>query len=109
MLVWGIVGLGYCRFGVLSVWGIVGLGLTEDPRASTGDLAGAAVGGKANLFFSATPGDTLPFVGAWRQMPEVDAQYNQDFQREEYVTTCRYGLKLYRPENLVTVISEIHV
>lgn len=69
----------------------------------------ASVAGKANLFFSAAPGDTLPFVGAWRQMPEVDSQYNQDFQREEYVTTARYGVKVYRPENLVVVISEVHV
>lgn len=58
-----------------------------------------------NLFFSASP-DVLPFIGAWRQMPKVDADYNKDFQREEYVTTCRYGLKLYRPENLVTVLSD---
>lgn len=61
--------------------------------------------GKANLFFSATP-DILPFVGAWRQMPEVDGEYNKDFQREEYVTTARWGTKLYRPENLVVVLSD---
>lgn len=61
--------------------------------------------GKANLFFSATP-DLLPFIGAWRQMPKVDGEWNKDFQREEYVTTCRYGLKVYRPENLVVVLSD---
>jgi len=33
-------------------------------------------------------------------------EYNKDLQREEYVTTCRYGFKLYRPENLVTVLSD---
>jgi len=68
-----------------------------------------ATAGKANLFFSAQAGDTIPFIGAWRQLPEVDSQYNQDLQREEYVTTARYGVKLYRPENLVTVISQINV
>lgn len=61
--------------------------------------------GKANMFFSASP-DVLPFVGAWRQMPQVDSEYNKDFQREEYVTTARYGVKLYRPENLVCVLSD---
>lgn len=61
--------------------------------------------GKANLFFSADP-SVLPFVGAWRQMPEVDGEYNKDFQREEYVTTARYGLKVYRPENLVVVLAD---
>lgn len=61
--------------------------------------------GVANLFFSAA-GDVLPFVGQLRQAPRVDSEYNKDFQREEYVTTSRYGFALYRPENLVTVISE---
>ena len=61
--------------------------------------------GKANMFFSASA-DVLPFVGAWRQMPQVDSEYNKDFQREEYVTTARYGVKLYRPENLVCILSD---
>ena len=61
--------------------------------------------GVANLFFSAAA-DVLPFVGQMRQSPKVDSEYNKDFQREEYVTTARYGFKLYRPENLVTVITE---
>jgi hypothetical protein len=61
--------------------------------------------GKANMFFSAAS-DILPFVGAWRQMPQVDSEYNKDFQRDEYVTTARYGVKLYRPENLVCVLSD---
>lgn len=61
--------------------------------------------GVANLFFSATP-DVLPFVGSVRQAPKVDSEFNKDLQREEYVTTCRYGFKLFRPENLVTVITD---
>jgi hypothetical protein len=60
--------------------------------------------GVANYFFSAAP-DVLPFVGAIRQAPKVDSEYNKDLQREEYVTTCRYDFKLFRPENLVTVLS----
>ncbi len=61
--------------------------------------------GVANLFFSAAP-DVLPFVGSVRQQPKVDSEYNKDFQRDEYVTTARWGFKLYRPENLVTVITD---
>jgi len=61
--------------------------------------------GKANIFMSASS-DILPFLGAWRQMPKVDGEWNKDFQREEYVTTARYGLKVYRPENLVVVLSD---
>jgi hypothetical protein len=80
----------------------------DDVSSETIDSV-AAADAKANLFFSATAGDTLPFVGAWRQMPEVDAGFNKDFQREEYVTTARWGVKLYRPENFVVVLSEVHL
>jgi hypothetical protein len=80
----------------------------DDVASETIDSV-AAADAKANLFFSAAPGDTLPFVGAWRQMPEVDAGFNKDFQREEYVTTARWGVKLYRPENFVVILSEVHV
>jgi hypothetical protein len=62
--------------------------------------------GVANLFFSAAPGDTLPIVGLIRQAPKVDSEYNKDFQREEYITTCRYGFKTYRPENVVVVLTD---
>lgn len=61
--------------------------------------------GKANLFFSASP-DVLNAVGLLRQPPKVDSEYNKDMQREEYVTTARYGFKLFRPENLVTILSD---
>lgn len=62
--------------------------------------------GVANVFFSASNPELLPFMGAMRQMPKVDGGYNYNKQREEYVTTARYGLKVYRPENLVCVLSD---
>lgn len=65
--------------------------------------------GVCNLFFSTASPELLPFMGAWRQMPEVDGEYNKDFQREEHVTTARYGLKVYRPENLVVCITDTTV
>lgn len=61
--------------------------------------------GVANLFFSASA-DVLPFVGNIRQQPKVDSEFNKDQQREEFVTTCRYGFKLFRPENLVVVLTD---
>lgn len=65
--------------------------------------------GVANIFFSAASADLLPFMGAWRQQPTVDGEYNKDLQREEYLTTARYGLKVYRPENLVVVLTDTDV
>lgn len=75
-------------------------GLTE-----TIDSVTVTTNGVANYFFSAAP-DVCPFVGVVRQAPKVDSDYNKDLQREEYVTTCRYGYKLFRPENIVTVLSD---
>lgn len=64
-----------------------------------------AAAGVNNLFFSAAP-DVTPFIGAIRQAPVVDSSYNKDRQQDEYVTTCRYGFKLYRPENMVVVVTD---
>jgi len=64
-----------------------------------------AAAGVNNLFFSASP-DVMPIIGNVRQAPKVDSDYNKDFQREEYVTTCRYGFKLFRPENMVCVVTD---
>lgn len=77
------------------------------PSGKTETISGRTVttNGVANYFFSAAP-DVLPFVGNVRQPPKVDSEYNKDLQREEYVTTCRYGYKLYRPENMVVVLSD---
>jgi hypothetical protein len=64
-----------------------------------------AAAGVNNLFFSAASG-AEPFVGAIRQAPKIDSEYNKDFQREEFVVTSRYGIKLFRPENLVVVVTD---
>ena len=61
--------------------------------------------GVANLFFSATPGDTCPWIGAFRQMPTVQSKFNMDLQQTEYLTITEYGFKLYRPENMVIVLT----
>ena len=74
-----------------------------DANEAIGGITTAA--GKANMFFSAAA-DVLPFIGAWRQMPKVDSEFNKDKQRDEYVVTARYGVKLFRPENLVCVLSD---
>lgn len=76
--------------------------LLEKDGATANDFS--VNNGVANLFFSADPSSN-PFVGAWRQMPEVDYEYNKDYQRHEYVTTARYGVKKYRPEGIVTVVT----
>lgn len=80
--------------------------LAEKDGTTTNDFS--TTNGVANLFFSADP-TSNPFVGAWRQMPEVDYEYNKDYQRHEYVTTARYGVKKYRPEGIVTIVTNPNV
>lgn len=72
-----------------------------------GSTAGnfATTNGVANYFFSATS-DVAPIVGAMRQDPIVDREFNKDFQREELVTTARWGTKLFRPENMVNIVAK---
>ena len=77
--------------------------LPERDGSTTNDFSSTA--GKANYFFSAAS-DVLPWKAAWRQEPTVDMEFNKDMQRTEFVTTARYGSKLFRPENMVTVVTD---
>jgi hypothetical protein len=80
------------------------------PRSQNETIGGlTTAAGVANIFFAGAGSDLNPFMGAWRQMPEVDGGFNRDLQREEYVTTARYGLKVYRPENLVVVLTDTDI
>lgn len=62
--------------------------------------------GVANLFFSAAPGDTSPIIGGFKQMPTVYSEFNKDLQQDEYLTIAEYGFKLYRPENMIVVLTD---
>jgi len=78
------------------------------PAISAETINSVAVSnGVANFFFSATPGDTTPWIGAFRQMPTVYSEFNKDLQQEEYLTICEYGFKLYRPENMVIILTAL--
>lgn len=78
------------------------------PTAADANVDFSSVNGKANIFFSAASNVT-PFVGAWRQPPKVDYEFQPTRQRHAYMTTARYGVKKYRPENLVVVVSKTNV
>lgn len=65
----------------------------------------ACTGGVANFFFSAAPGDTLPWIGGFRQPPTVYSEFNKDLQQHEFLTIAEYGIKLYRPENMIGILT----
>lgn len=62
--------------------------------------------GVANQFFSAEPGDTLPWICAFRQQPTVYSEFNKDLQQTEFLTITEYGVQVFRPENLVVVLTD---
>lgn len=76
-----------------------------DENSGLGGTSVASTGFAQNLFFSMGGMDETPFVGAWRQMPRVEYERNKDLRRDEYVMNARFGLKLYRPESLVVVLT----
>lgn len=80
-------------------------GNNQSGASETINSVASGAGAVGNLFFSAAP-DLKPFTGAWRQMPRVESERNKDRQRDEYVVTSRYGLKMTRPENFITVLTD---
>jgi hypothetical protein len=73
--------------------------------SETVNSVSSGANGVANFFFDATPGDTLPWVGAWRQMPTVQSKFDMDLQQWDYATICEFGLGLFREQNFITVIT----
>ncbi len=77
-------------------------GITE-----TVNSVAVTTNGVANYFFATGSQDLLTTVGAWRQHPTVYSDFNKDTQEHEYATICEYGIQGdYRPENLVTILTD---
>ena len=66
---------------------------------SAGALTGTAA--HANMFLGEEA-----FIGAMRAMPDMDAWYDNNTRSDVYHVTMRYGIKLFRPESLVVVLTE---
>lgn len=66
----------------------------------------AVTTGVLNIFGCFADEQTMPFMGAWRQMPMTEGERNATFKRDEYSTTARWGFGLQRPEMLVSVITD---
>lgn len=56
---------------------------------------------KANMFLGEEA-----LKGAIRQMPSIEFFRNTNKKRDEYSATMRFGLGLYRPESLVTILTD---
>lgn len=70
-----------------------------------GNTTSGAVGYKANLFFSTADKQNLPFIGSWLRRPAMKSWRDESKGIEYHQMSSRFGLNLYRPENLVTMLS----
>ena len=70
-----------------------------------GTTTATAVGDVVNTFFSASDRANLPYIGAWRRRPVIKSWRDEDKETEYHQLSARFGLALYRPETLVTVVS----
>jgi hypothetical protein len=59
----------------------------------------------ANVFMCVADDNTKPIMGAWRRMPKVEGERNKDLRRDEFVTSCRWGLGTQRVDTLGIVIT----
>lgn len=68
----------------------------------TNSTTGASV---ANIFMSVLDDNTKPIMSAWRQQPRVESERNKDRQRDEFVTTARWGIGAQRTDTLGVVVT----
>jgi hypothetical protein len=62
--------------------------------------------GKANVFMSILDDQTKPIMTAWRQPPKVEGERNKDRQRDEFVTTARWGVGAQRVDSLGIIVCD---
>jgi hypothetical protein len=70
-----------------------------------GNTTASVVGDKFNLFMCLADEDAKPFIGAWRRSPMIRSWRDEDVETEYHQLSSRFGLNLYRPESLITMVS----
>ena len=81
------------------------LAAAETITGPSGIAETAAIGDVANVFMCVLDDSVKPIMGAWRQQPRTETERNKDLQRDEFVTTARYGFGRQRNESLGVVIT----
>lgn len=61
--------------------------------------------GVANVAMCVLDDQTKPIMVAWRRMPKTESERNKDLRRDEFVTTCRYGMGPQRLDTLGIIIT----
>lgn len=74
-------------------------------RGSFSDGTTTVANGVANVAMCVLDDQTKPIMVAWRRMPKTESERNKDLRRDEFVTTCRYGMGPQRLDTLGIIIT----
>lgn len=70
-----------------------------------GDSVASTDGYSTNMFFSIADDMVKPFVGAWGRTPRMVSWRDEDIETEYHQLTGSFGLGMYRPESLVSILT----
>lgn len=75
------------------------------PRGTFSDGTTSITNAVANIAMCVLDDQTKPIMAAWRRMPKTEGERNKDRRRNEFVTTCRYGMGAQRLDTLGVIIT----
>ena len=75
------------------------------PQGTFSDGTTNVTNGVANVFMCVADDQTKSIMAAWRRMPKVEGERNKDLRRDEFVTSCRWGLGTQRVDTLGVVVT----
>lgn len=81
------------------------IGAPETITGPSGVAETAPVGSVTNIFMSVLDDSLKPIMGAWRQRPRAESERNKDLQRDEFVSTARWGFADQRDETLGVILT----
>jgi hypothetical protein len=75
------------------------------PHGTFSDGTTSVSNAVANIAMCVLDDQTKPVMVAWRRMPKTEGERNKDRRRDEFVTTCRYGMGVQRVDTLGVIIT----
>ena len=70
-----------------------------------GTAVADTTGFTSSVFMTVADSDSSPFMGAWGRTPSIKSWRDEDIETEFHQLTSKFGLGLYRPESLVTILT----
>lgn len=90
---------------VMQIYGFDIITSNRLPRGTFSDGTTSITNAVANIAMCVLDDQTKPIMVAWRRMPKTEGERNKDRRRNEFVTTCRYGMGAQRLDTLGVIIT----